>query len=85
MPADTTPAPNPRAGLYLRLPSQSGKEFESAYNSVTTAPGTLPVYIRFVDTGRLVKAPQEWNVTPTAPLLQELKRLLGEDNVAVVK
>ena len=85
MPADTNPAPNPRAGLYLRLPSQSGKEFESAYNAVTTAPGTLPVYIRFVDTGAMVKAPKEWCVTPTAPLLQELKRVLGEENVAVVE
>ena len=88
MPADRDAqraAPSSKAGLYLRLPAEGGKEVESAYNAVTTAPGTLPVYIRFVDSGRLVKAPQEWNVTPTAPLLQELKRVLGEDNVAVVK
>ncbi len=88
MPADRdaqSAAPSSKAGLYLRLPAEGGKEVESAYNAVITAPGTLPVYIRFVDSGRLVKAPQEWNVTPTAPLLQELKRVLGEENVAVVK
>ena len=85
MPADTNPAPNPRAGLYLRLPSQSGKEFESAYNAVTTAPGTLPVYIRFVDSGKMVKAPKEWCVTPNEGLLTQLKEVLGESNVAMVE
>ena len=78
-------ASNPKAGLYLRLPTEGGKEFESAYHAVTTAPGAFPVYIRFVDSGRMVKTPKEWWVTPTAPLLQELKRVLGEENVAVVK
>ena len=88
MPADSRPessAPSSKSGLYLRLPAESGKEFESAYNAVTTAPGDFPVYIRFADSGRLVRTPKEWWVTPTAPLLQELKRLLGDDNVAVVK
>jgi len=74
-----------RAGLYLRLKCQGCAEFESAYNAVKSSPGNTPVYIRFTDSGRMVKAPKEWNVTPTAPLLQELRRVLGEENVAVME
>lgn len=47
--------------------------------------GTEPVYIRFLDTGKLVKAPQSMWVWPHTVLLKELKNILGEENVAVVK
>ena len=76
---------NHRAGVYLRLPGEGSREFESAYNAVKSSFGETPVYIRFADSGKLVKAPKEWSVTPNEGLLQELRRLLGEDNVAVVE
>ncbi len=76
---------NPRAGVYLRLPSEGGKEFVSAYNAVKSSQGDMPVYIRFTDSGKMVKAPKKWSVTLNEGLLQELKRLLGEENVAVVE
>ena len=78
-------AANPRAGLYLRLPGEQSKEFESAYNAIKSSLGNTPVYIRFTDSGKLVKAPKEWWVTPTQWLVPELKRMLGDDNVAVVE
>ena len=78
-------AANPRAGLYLRVKNDACTEFESAYNAVKSSKGNTPVYIRFTDSGRLVKAPAEWNVTPTAALIATLKQALGKDNVAVVK
>jgi len=80
-----TKAPNPRAGLYLRLPTDKGAVYESAYNAVKSSHGDTPVYIRFVDSGKMVKAPKDWGVTLNERLLQELKRLLGSDNVAVVE
>ncbi|MBQ7089350.1 MAG: DNA polymerase III subunit alpha [Clostridia bacterium] len=80
-----TKAPNPRAGLYLRLPTSSGPVYESAYNALRSSPGNTPVYIRFTDSGKMVKAPKEWWVTPTAKVLALLKNTIGEDNVAMVE
>ena len=78
-------AVNPRAGVYLRMKNEECAELESAYNAMKSSLGNIPVYIRFTDSGKLVKAPKEWCVTPTQWLLQELKRVLGDENVAVVE
>ena len=87
MPTASAPqkAPNPRAGLYLRLPTDHGEVYESAYNALKSSRGATPVYIRFVDSGKMVKTPQDWWVTPTAGLIATLKNVVGEDNVAVVE
>lgn len=42
------------------------------------------MYIRFTDTGKLVRAPRSLWIWPNAPLLEELCRVLGEENVALV-
>ena len=76
---------NPRAGVYLRVANENSTELESAYNAMKSSLGNIPVYIRFTDSGKLVKAPADWSVTPTKWLLQELKRVLGDANVAVVE
>ena len=76
---------NPRAGLYLRIESAESKGYETAYNAVKSSPGETPVYIRFVDTGKMVKAPKEWSVTINNALLTQLKQALGDSNVAVVE
>jgi DNA polymerase-3 subunit alpha len=78
-------APSPRAGLYLRLPSEHSNEFVSAYNAVKSSHGITPVYIRFTDSGKMVKAPADWGVTLTPSLIAALKTALGDDNVAVVE
>jgi len=84
-PSSPAAAPNPRAGVYLRLPCNGNHYCETAYNALKSSPGTTPVYIRFVDTGKMVKAPKEWNVTPEPELITQLKTLLGDSNVAVVE
>ena len=78
-------AANPRAGLYLRLPCNNNMYCESAYNVLISSPGDIPVYIRFADTNKLVKAPKEWSVTLNERLIAAIKRVLGEENVAVVE
>ncbi|MBE6807709.1 MAG: DNA polymerase III subunit alpha, partial [Ruminococcaceae bacterium] len=85
MPPAPVAAPNPRAGLYLRLASADSKEYETAYNAVKSSPGDIPVYIRFVDTGKMVKTPNDWWVRVNDTLLSHLKQALGEDNVALVE
>ena len=84
-PKTSAASPNPRAGVYLRLPSTDCQEYETAYNALKSSHGTTPVYIRFVDTGKMVKTPKEWCVTPNAALIAHLKQVLGDSNVAVVE
>ncbi len=75
-------APSAKAGLYLRLPTDSGQVFNHTKRLLQAFEGDLPVYIRFADTGRLVRTPRDWWVTPQSILLEELARLLGTENVA---
>jgi DNA polymerase-3 subunit alpha len=73
-----------RAGLYLRLPTDRGELYELTAQTLTGHAGDLPVYIRFADSGKLVRTPQNWWVTSNDDLLNALRRLLGADNVAMV-
>ena len=80
-------APKPRSsrhGLYLRLPSKDCPAYKRAENLLAIFEGEEPVYIRFTDTGKLVRAPRSLWIWPNAPLLEELCRVLGEENVALV-
>ena len=47
--------------------------------------GDTQVYVFFEDTGKLVLAPQKLWTEPNAVLLAELRRQLGEKNVALVE
>ncbi|MBQ8683640.1 MAG: DNA polymerase III subunit alpha [Clostridia bacterium] len=78
-------APSSHPGLYLRLPTASGEVYRHTQRLLRVFEGGLPVYIRFADTGKLVRTPQDWWVDPQSILLQELRRVLGVDNVAVIK
>ncbi len=84
-PAAAPKSPSAKAGLYLRLPTDSGEVYNHVHRLLAVFEGGLPVYIRFADSGRLVRAPRDWWVSPTPILLQELVRLLGRDNVAQVE
>ena len=75
-------APSARAGVYLRLPNETGIERDRAQMVLSTAPGNTPVYIRFTDSGRMVRTPSDWWVSPTPALLDALRLALGADNVA---
>ena len=78
------PAPSARAGLYLRLPTDHGETYRHAERLLKVFEGDIPVYIRFADTGRMVRTPGNWWVTPQPILLDELRRLLGDDNIALI-
>ena len=79
------PTRSSHAGVYLRLPCNNNMYCESAYNVLISSPGDIPVYIRFADTNKLVKAPKEWSVTLNERVIAALKRELGDDNVAVME
>ena len=71
------------AGLYLRLPTNSGEVYCHTKRLLQVFDGPLPVIIRFADSGKLVRAPRDWWVEPQSVLLEELKSLLGNDNVVL--
>ncbi len=84
-----TPPPTPstrsaKAGLYLRLPSAADGSATTAQQLCKAHPGDLPVYIRFADTGKLVRAPRDWWVRTNDILLGALKDAIGDGNVAVL-
>ncbi len=76
--------PSPHHGVYLRLPGADSIEWKRVQPVLRLFEGQEPLYIRFTDTGKLVRVPQARFVQPTPQLLQELRRLLGEDNVAMI-
>ncbi len=74
--------PSAKAGLYLRLASE--EQLAAVQTALQPHRGTLSVYIRFTDSGKLVRAPQEWAVQPSAALREALIDLLGEENVVII-
>ena len=98
MPAAANPAPKPqetkertirsktgkRPGLYLRVSSRDSREFLKAEQYLDIFEGEMPVYFFFLDSGKLVCAPQRMWITFNEPLYFQLARLLGEENVALV-
>lgn len=78
-------APSARHGLYLRLASEADPLYKRAVNLLSIFEGDEPVYIRFADTGKLVRAPRSLWIMLNDPLFGELRRVLGDENVAVLK
>ena len=70
-----------KEGLFLRISSQNSREFDRAVKLLAVFDGDLPVYFRFVDTGKAVQAPRKLWISCNHVLVRELKKLLGEENV----
>jgi DNA polymerase-3 subunit alpha len=77
--------PSVRAGLYLRVPSAEHPLYKRALLVTSVFDGSWPLYIRFQDSGKMVRAPQNLCVWPHAVMLDELRAILGEENVALVE
>ena len=75
-------APSDRHGVYVRVPSTESAEWRRAQPVLRYFTGTEPLYIRFADTGKMLRAPADRWVEPHEELLRELKRILGDENVA---
>ena len=78
-PAQDKPA---RKGMYLKVPSRSCPQFAKVENLLSIFEGPLPVYIYFEDQKQLTLAPRNlWSMEHEL-LTCELKRILGDGNVA---
>ena len=73
-----------RCGLFLRLPSADCPERFAAEKFLRIFEGNTRLYYYYADTGRYEPRPAENCVGVNAPLLGELRRILGEDNVAYI-
>ncbi|MEG1427571.1 MAG: DNA polymerase III subunit alpha, partial [Oscillospiraceae bacterium] len=75
------PAANAHKGLYLKITDRG--LYEKALKIVAVFDGTTDLYVYFADTKKLVKAPSVYRVQVNDVLLRELKKILGEENVAI--
>ena len=71
-------------GLYIKAASENSPQYEKALRYIAVFDGTTDLYIRFADTGKLVRAPAKYRVAVNDVLLNALKDLLGETAVAVL-
>jgi len=81
----TAAAANPRAGLYLKVPSKDSEQMQKARNLLEIFEGETCVYVVFEDTGKAAKAPQSMWCDPNEVLLRLLGEALGEKNVKLVE
>ena len=72
-------------GLYLRVPNDDCTEYRRAMQITDIFDGNMPLYICFTDTKRMYKAPFSQWVSVNDVMLGELKKRLGEKNVAFVE
>ncbi len=72
-------------GLYLKVNSQLSEQYDKVMRLLNVFEGTFPVYFRFEDTGKAIKAPQKHWIDINDVLVRELKKVLGEDCVIVRK
>ena len=71
--------PMKRGTLYLRLPSEAGKLYQKTKAILNMFPGDSQVVLYFADT----KARRGTRCALMEPMLQELRRLLGDANVVI--
>ena len=79
-------AERPQKGgrLLIRVPQMEGEQWEKLQLLFSIFEGETPLLVRAADTGRLLKAGEEYNTDANPVLLGELRRVLGQENVALL-
>ena len=78
------PDPVGRPGLYLRVADGEDPRYRQAKRLMAVFEGNFPVYVRFLDSGKMVRLPQSQWIWPNPVLTGELKRVLGDENVVQI-
>ena len=76
------PKKSVRPGLYLRLDSKEDPRYRKAMQYIAIFDGVSDLYLTFRDSGKLLRAPAKYRVDVNQPLVNALKELLGDENVA---
>lgn len=69
--------------LYLRIPSRESGEYRMVENLISIFEGDTPVCIRYCDTKQMLQNPPTQWVLLCDRLVDELKRAIGDSNVAI--
>lgn len=81
--AEKTPAKSIKKGLYLRVPSLNSSVFNEVKAVLSNYSGEIPVYI-VEEGGKRLLAPKELWITANDEILQQLCKILSENNVKLV-
>ncbi|MDE6659042.1 MAG: DNA polymerase III subunit alpha, partial [Eubacterium sp.] len=76
---------NKKRGLFLRFDSKNDKNIEKAKNLISIFDGSYPLYFYYLDEKKYELQERTLFVDVNKTLLQELERILGNDNVAFIK
>lgn len=71
-------------GLYLKVTAKESPVYVKAKKYLAVFDGTTPLYVYFSESHQLFHAPLSMRVSLNDVLIRELKKLLGEKNVAIV-
>ena len=72
-----------KSGLYIRVDAMNSAKFNRAMSIISVFEGITKLFVYFCDKKQLTCAPTRNWVTINKPMLDELKLVLGENNVAV--
>jgi DNA polymerase-3 subunit alpha len=70
-------------GLYIRVADMNCREYKKALQYIEVFDGTSDLYIYDISTKKLIRAPAKYRVDVNDALINALKKLLGDKNVAV--
>ncbi len=72
-----------KKSLFIKVPSEQSEEFKKSINAAEIFQGQTPLYVKFSDTGKVKRASRNLWVDVDSVVLDELKSILGEQNVYV--
>ncbi len=75
--------PDGRPMLYLRAPSMESPQMQRAMKVIRVFDGSSRLFVYLTESGKLMEAPSKYRVMMNTVMLDELSRILGEENVAV--
>lgn len=81
----TVPKKKKHFGLFLRLESKDDANGARARIITSIFDGIVPLWFYYKDTGTYVPAPRDAFVEVNPTMLEELKRILGHDNVVYIE
>jgi DNA polymerase-3 subunit alpha len=73
-----------RSGLYLKFPAEGSPLVQKASNVLFVFEGDFPVYFYYGDKAKYVQCPRTYWIAPNDVMIGELRRILGEGNVALI-
>ena len=79
--AEPPPAKRGNPGLYLRMTGSDTPVYRETLGLLAENRGTEEVYIRFTDTGKMVRLGESYRAEVSDRLVERLQRLLGDQNV----